>query len=1096
MYTLYQNDINLGNMLRMAILGQTLIWQGLTHFFVTLWDCIKIYIGSEPAMGAAAFQNKVIDELAVLYLEHAQEAEAAKGSGKRIDPPNYRTELARVKAYIATRNVYGVDINRDALELGKIALWLNTIYKGMEPPFFVNRLCLGNAVLGTGLTCYNFDRDLSFDVSRGYTGWSSCKKPERVVFLAGKPDKNGRRKQGFRRDRNSFYTFLIPVEDMDKGFALDKKKDITGLRAANKKGLEILKERIADWTKPLSSDDVATLKRLSDAFDVKLELFYSFQKELTGISATVNSVWPNVNNDTDIFGGGTTDYKTKKDLLAILDQDGSPAAQLRTVMNYWCALWFWPIEKLDLLPTRDEFWKDLGEILNVSRMETVQDPEKSAGSLSPEDVALEKILVVSGQEDAVSFTKYKTHMTRKELTDHCNREVSSRNTEVWESERIRIVRDIAAAEKFCHQELEFLEVFWERGGFDIIAGNPPWVVPRFDIGDILSESNPEVEVKGYPAPKATEIAKEIVNTPENRRFREFYGRELLKISQETSFTNAQNPDVTGNDLYRIILAKSLNFLNPRGFMGMIHPVSVFTDAKGGDFRKILYPRLKYHFRYANERLLFPEVHHSTVFSVNIYRGENSSVSFDSVTGLYLPGELDLVLRCGTPDHKRLVHYSEEELKVVREVFDPESDDAATVTLVALPNSQVLGVLSKFSHAERRVGDCNPVVTSFFNNTAGVKDGYIKPENRQPEVLLELIMVGPQLTVGNPLFQCPRASRQKNSEQDTIDLTKIGDDYLPRTTLVPALKIAEFRNLNHFADTEMRLKDYPKNLGINELKELQKEELLRHYKISYRRQLGRESARTVHACISPLEVSHVNTVQSVFFKNEKDLLLFSTEMMSLPYDFFIKVKNIGDLFASSINPSPMLSFKSPKQEHMAFSRVLTLNCLTGYYRDLWERNYSEEFKNDSWSIQDPRLKPFSTLERVWSRNIPLRNDFERRQALVEIDVLVAMAMGFTLEDLQFMYQTKFRVLQNNEADTWYDSTGRIVFTVAQSDVGVERPVFQEFQKRAAAGETEFRHIIRNNQLYAGEEIVYRAPFNRCDRLQDYRTAWEHFSKILV
>ena len=71
MYTLYQNDINLGNMLRMAILGQTLIWQGLTHFFVTLWDCIKIYIGSEPAMGAAAFQNKVIDELAVLYLEHA-----------------------------------------------------------------------------------------------------------------------------------------------------------------------------------------------------------------------------------------------------------------------------------------------------------------------------------------------------------------------------------------------------------------------------------------------------------------------------------------------------------------------------------------------------------------------------------------------------------------------------------------------------------------------------------------------------------------------------------------------------------------------------------------------------------------------------------------------------------------------------------------------------------------------------------------------------------------------------------------------------------------------------------------------------------------
>ena len=59
----------------------------------------------------------------------------------------------------------------------------------MEPPFFGNRLCPGNAVPATGLICYNFVRDLSFDLSRGYSGRSSCKKTERVFFLAGKPDK-------------------------------------------------------------------------------------------------------------------------------------------------------------------------------------------------------------------------------------------------------------------------------------------------------------------------------------------------------------------------------------------------------------------------------------------------------------------------------------------------------------------------------------------------------------------------------------------------------------------------------------------------------------------------------------------------------------------------------------------------------------------------------------------------------------------------------------------------------------------------------------------------------------------------------------------
>ncbi len=46
-------------------------------------------------------------------------------------------------------------------------------------------------------------------------------------------------------------------------------------------------------------------------------------------------------------------------------------------------------------------------------------------------------------------------------------------------------------------------------------------------------------------------------------------------------------------------------------------------------------------------------------------------------------------------------------------------------------------------------------------------------------------------------------------------------------------------------------------------------------------------------------------------------------------------------------------------------------------------------------------------------------YERRMALVEIDVISAMALGLTLEELIMMYEIQFPVLQQNENDTWYD-----------------------------------------------------------------------------
>jgi hypothetical protein len=201
------------------------------------------------------------------------------------------------------------------------------------------------------------------------------------------------------------------------------------------------------------------------------------------------------------------------------------------------------------------------------------------------------------------------------------------------------------------------------------------------------------------------------------------------------------------------------------------------------------------------------------------------------------------------------------------------------------------------------------------------------------------------------------------------------------------------------------------------------------------------------------------------------------------------------------------------------RALGLTCLTSRYAALWHDVFDPAFTRDAWTKPDSRLPAdfFARLTPEWHRDVALRTDYSRRQSLVEIDVLAALALGLTLDELLTIYRVQFPVLRQYEADTWYDATGRIVFTASKGLVGVglarrasrgdmpctvrdangrkeTRSVGWEDIRALPAGATVTRTVM-DDTLPGGpreKRITYVAPFDRCDREEDYRTAWAAFT----
>ncbi len=161
---------------------------------------------------------------------------------------------------------------------------------------------------------------------------------------------------------------------------------------------------------------------------------------------------------------------------------------------------------------------------------------------------------------------------------------------------------------------------------------------------------------------------------------------------------------------------------------------------------------------------------------------------------------------------------------------------------------------------------------------------------------------------------------------------------------------------------------------------------------------------------------------------------------------------------------------------------------------------------AWSSHDPRLTLEGPVQgpASWNRTAGLRTEFARRLALVEIDVLVAQALRLSLDQLIEIYRIYFPVLQENEAGTWYDQQGRIVWTCSKGLTGIgwlddkgKSPGRGAWEKVLASKPGELTCVVTDDTQPAGQRKLTRrfvGPFTTCDRIGDYKLAWAHFERL--
>lgn len=737
-------------------------------------------------------------------------------------------------------------------------------------------------------------------------------------------------------------------------------------------------------------------------------------------------------------------------VTAMLRNESSPLGRLRLVMNAWCALWFWPVDGVQP-PSMEQWLGALEGILGHGSKEPPVGQLDLFADFEATVQAAEALQFDSGQR-----------LIAEVLDEH-----------PW----LQQASAIAEREGFWHWELEWAHIF-ASGGFDLQVGNPPWVRINWEDDVVLGEFEPWFGLT-EKAPDA-EIRKRRANVLAVTDQCQSYLAEVASAAGLTTILGSAvvHPVLKGvrSNLYMLFMEQVWRHASPTGIAGLLHPESHFTDPSGGNLRRETYRRLRRHFQFNNEAALFEEIHHMNTFGVQVY-GHPHTATFMQLSHVQIPAMVDGSLEHDgngptpsiqypaggwdlRPHAERVVTVDTEVLASWAALFDDPGTPAEEARLLRPVTRADLATIETLAHFPTRLADLDYKWSAGWNETNAKQDGTMEWRTEVPSSWDEVILQGPHFTVATPISKQPNENCQHRQDYSDWNLEELPERVIPRTNY-------------------QRSCDRPSyDSRIDQWWGKPNTSFWRHV---HREMTATGLVRSLHGAILQPGPMTVGQIAMSLGGNSRSTAVFSGLLLSLPYDYFVKLSGTGHLKDYLVRRFPV-PLNHPLQPELLL-RTLRLNCLTADYATLWKELFDPTWQADAWADAMAGRPALGDVQPGWTMATPLRTDYDRRLALVELDALAALMLGLSAEQLCAMYRTQFAVLRKYEYEMYFDANGRKIARDHHAHGQTQQK--DDWESLVTALETDAPSFGR-----------YQGPFYKADREAEMTHAYNAFTRRLA